>query len=86
MGAIKSETPTGMFLRQDTVMLRAGKTEDRKVQSEYDRGGDLPAQYFWSGFDLLQKDLWGEAVEVEERGCDAVDPFPDFGNSGAAGQ
>ncbi len=50
MGRRVKETTGGVA--KDLVSMEG------KVLREYDEAGNLTAQYFWSGFDLLQKDLW----------------------------
>ncbi len=60
-GTVVENVYDGMGRRVKETVGGAGKdlvSMEGKVLREYDGAGNLTAQYFWSGFDLLQKDLW----------------------------
>ncbi len=63
-GTVVENVYDGMGRRVKETVGGAGKdlvSMEGKVLREYDGAGNLTAQYFWAGFDLLQKDLWGQA-------------------------
>ncbi len=63
-GTVVENVYDGMGRRVKETVGGAGKdlvSMEGKVLREYDGAGNLMAQYFWAGFDLLQKDLWGQA-------------------------